>query len=277
MIAIGNGTAGREMEQFVRETLREAGRELAGGDGQRGRGERLLGLGDRPRGVSRARPDGARRHLHRPPPAGSAGRTGQDRPQEHRRRPVPARRQPDRAEEGPRRGGRVLRQLRRRRSQHRLLGAALLRLRHRRVPGPGASSATATETAPSPTRQGLLEVPRFGAKAFEQAAGFLRIRGGENPSTTPPSTPRTTRWWRPWPPTSASPWPRLGADPALARADRARALRQRGRRPADPARHPRRAQKARPRPPRSTSRPSPSATTCGRSATCRRGWCCRAS
>jgi len=30
-------------------------------------------------------------------------------------------------------------------------------------------------------RKGLLKVPRFGAKAFEQAAGFLRIRGGTNP------------------------------------------------------------------------------------------------
>jgi len=32
-----------------------------------------------------------------------------------------------------------------------------------------------------PTRQSLLKVARFGPKAFEQAAGFLRIRGGENP------------------------------------------------------------------------------------------------
>lgn len=30
-------------------------------------------------------------------------------------------------------------------------------------------------------RKGLLEVPKFGPKTFEQAAGFLRIRGGENP------------------------------------------------------------------------------------------------
>jgi uncharacterized protein len=32
-----------------------------------------------------------------------------------------------------------------------------------------------------PSRKSLLEVPRFGAKAFEQAAGFLRIRGGSHP------------------------------------------------------------------------------------------------
>jgi protein Tex len=31
------------------------------------------------------------------------------------------------------------------------------------------------------SRQLLLDVPRVGPKAFEQAAGFLRVRGGENP------------------------------------------------------------------------------------------------
>jgi uncharacterized protein len=30
-------------------------------------------------------------------------------------------------------------------------------------------------------RQDLLQVPKFGSKTFEQAAGFLRIRGGDNP------------------------------------------------------------------------------------------------
>lgn len=32
-----------------------------------------------------------------------------------------------------------------------------------------------------PSRQALMQVPRFGAKAFEQAAGFLRIRNGSHP------------------------------------------------------------------------------------------------
>jgi uncharacterized protein len=31
------------------------------------------------------------------------------------------------------------------------------------------------------SRKGLLDVPRLGAKAFEQAAGFLRVRGGAHP------------------------------------------------------------------------------------------------
>ncbi len=34
---------------------------------------------------------------------------------------------------------------------------------------------------PFASREGLKEIPRFGAKTFEQAAGFLRIRGGNNP------------------------------------------------------------------------------------------------
>ena len=32
-----------------------------------------------------------------------------------------------------------------------------------------------------PTRRALLKVPRLGARAFEQAAGFLRVVGGDNP------------------------------------------------------------------------------------------------
>ena len=38
-----------------------------------------------------------------------------------------------------------------------------------------------TSHGPFITRRGLMEVPRFGAKAFEQCAGFLRIAGAENP------------------------------------------------------------------------------------------------
>src|SRR5690554_3129798 len=37
------------------------------------------------------------------------------------------------------------------------------------------------ETGPFPDRKALLKVPRFGEKAFEQAAGFLRIPDGRNP------------------------------------------------------------------------------------------------
>ena len=34
---------------------------------------------------------------------------------------------------------------------------------------------------PFPSRKSLMEVPRLGARTFEQCAGFLRIRGGEQP------------------------------------------------------------------------------------------------
>lgn len=37
------------------------------------------------------------------------------------------------------------------------------------------------ENGPFLSRKGLLKAPRFGAKAFEQAAGFLRIRNGQQP------------------------------------------------------------------------------------------------
>lgn len=38
-----------------------------------------------------------------------------------------------------------------------------------------------TENGPFKTRKALLKVPRLGPKAFEQSAGFLRIREGKNP------------------------------------------------------------------------------------------------
>lgn len=37
------------------------------------------------------------------------------------------------------------------------------------------------QNGPFKSRKELLKVPRLGEKAFEQAAGFLRVRGGENP------------------------------------------------------------------------------------------------
>jgi uncharacterized protein len=54
------------------------------------------------------------------------------------------------------------------------------------VSGVGPSLAKAItrhrdENGSFPSRKALLQVPRFGAKAFEQAAGFLRIRGSKHP------------------------------------------------------------------------------------------------
>lgn len=60
--------------------------------------------------------------------------------------------------------------------------AALLR----RVSGLTSAQAASLvayreENGAFPDRKALLNVPRFGAKSFEQAAGFLRITGGTNP------------------------------------------------------------------------------------------------
>jgi uncharacterized protein len=54
------------------------------------------------------------------------------------------------------------------------------------VSGLGSSLATNLVThretnGPFHSRKDLMKVPRLGPKAFEQAAGFLRIQGGENP------------------------------------------------------------------------------------------------
>lgn len=54
------------------------------------------------------------------------------------------------------------------------------------VSGLGASLAKSIvrhrdEQGRFPSRQSLLKVPRFGAKAYEQSAGFLRVRDGLNP------------------------------------------------------------------------------------------------
>jgi uncharacterized protein len=50
--------------------------------------------------------------------------------------------------------------------------------------GPSLGKAIARhrdENGPFRSRKGLMKVPRFGVKAFEQAAGFLRIRDAEHP------------------------------------------------------------------------------------------------
>jgi uncharacterized protein len=46
---------------------------------------------------------------------------------------------------------------------------------------PRTLSPTGTNMAPSPDRENLKKVKRLGPKAFEQCAGFLRIKSGENP------------------------------------------------------------------------------------------------
>ena len=99
LIAIGNGTASRETDEFVAGVLKSAGIEVTKAMVSES-GASIYSASELavPR-VSRPRRHRPRRHQHRASLAGSAGRTGEARPQIDRRRPVPARRQSDAAAE----------------------------------------------------------------------------------------------------------------------------------------------------------------------------------
>ena len=89
-IAIGNGTASREAEQFIASLLPGAAEGRGLYDRQRGGRVRVFGQQAGGGGVPAVRCVAAQRGQHRPPHAGPAGRAGQDRPQGHRRGAVPA-------------------------------------------------------------------------------------------------------------------------------------------------------------------------------------------
>ncbi len=96
LIAIGNGTASRETDAFVSGLLKEFNSNSDGGQpltkvmvSESGRVDLFGQRAGCPR-VSRPGPHGPRRHQHRAPTPGPAGRAGQERPQVNRSRPVPA-------------------------------------------------------------------------------------------------------------------------------------------------------------------------------------------
>lgn len=136
LIAIGNGTASRESDKLAGELIKKVP------------GLKLTKIMVSEAGASvysaselaaREFPDldvslrGCR--LHRPPPAGSAGRAGEDRPEIHRSRPVPARRVPAQAGAFAGCRGRGLRERRRRRREYRFRRPAGAHLRAQRHPG----------------------------------------------------------------------------------------------------------------------------------------------
>ena len=180
MVAIGNGTAGREMEQFVRETLREAGITLpvvmvseAGASvysaSEIARDE-FPALDLTVRGaisIARRLQDPLAELVKIDPKSIGVGQYQHDVSQTLLKKALDA----------------VVE------SCVNYVGVdlntaswALLSY----VAGIGESLAKAIVrhrdgNGPFAERRGLLAVPRFGAKAFEQAAGFLRIRGGAQP------------------------------------------------------------------------------------------------
>jgi uncharacterized protein len=89
------------------------------------------------------------------------------------------------------------------------------------VSGVGASLAKAIvrhrdENGGFPSRKALLKVPRFGAKAFEQSAGFLRIREGENPLDNTAVHPERYQVVEAMASDLGVPLAKLAADPATA-------------------------------------------------------------
>ena len=169
VIAIGNGTASRETEALAAELI-QAGQSPAPRlrHGQRGGRVGLLRVRHRPGGVPRPGRLDARRGLDRAPAAGSAGRAGEDRRQEHRRGSLPARRRPEEAGRVAGRGGRVGGQLRRRGRQHRVGRAAGLRRRHQQKGRPGHHRA--------PGRERPVRLPRRAEEG--QRTGAEGVRAG---------------------------------------------------------------------------------------------------
>ena len=252
-IAVGNGTDGRETEAFARELVgfRRADRDLRGA-GQRGRRQRVLGLRGGARGIPRPGPDGARRGLASP----GACRI---------RWPSWSRSTPSRSAWAststtctsrcsPRKLDEVVESCvnaRGRRAQHRQRAAARPRRGHRRRAGQATSSSSATRNGAFRSRKQLLEVPGLGPRAFEQAAGFLRVRGGAHPldatAVHPERYALVERMAADLGVELGEPRGQRGASPRRSTSQR---YVDRRRRRADPARHPRRAEEARARPAR---------------------------
>lgn len=180
MIAIGNGTAGREMDQFTRETLKEAGLNVAvvmvneagasvysASDIAR---EEFAELDLTVRGaisIARRLQDPLAELVKIDPKSIGVGQYQHDVNQGALKKALDAT-----VESCVNYVGVNLN----------TASWALLAY----VSGIGESLAKAIvklrdEQGSFATRKGLLKVSRFGAKAFEQAAGFLRIRGGSNP------------------------------------------------------------------------------------------------
>lgn len=180
MVAVGNGTAGREMEQFAKETLAEAGKRLAvvmvseagasvysASDIAR---EEFPELDLTVRGaisIARRLQDPLAELVKIDPKSIGVGQYQHDVDQRQLKKALD-----DVVESCVNYVGVDLNTASR----------PLLSY----VSGIGESLAKSVvahrdANGPFPSRRALLKVSRFGEKAFEQAAGFLRIRNGENP------------------------------------------------------------------------------------------------
>ena len=182
LVAIGNGTASRETDQLAAALIQahpelkltkvmvsEAGASVYSASAYASQRAARPGRVAAGRGVDRAAA------------AGPAGRAGEDRPEVDRRRPVPARRL---------RGQAVARRSTRwwRTASTRSAWTSTPPRRRCSPESPGSARGWPTSIVayrdahgPFRSRAELTKVPRLGPKAFEQCAGFLRIRGGDDP------------------------------------------------------------------------------------------------
>ena len=122
-----------------------------------------------------------------------------------------------------------------------------------RVSGVTAGLATAIvarrdSDGPFKTRQQLMKVPRLGPKAFEQCAGFLRIRGGDDPLDASGVHPEAYPVVRRILAATGSPADELIGKTAVLARPAAGEVHRRPVRAADRHRHPARAGEAGPRP-----------------------------
>ncbi|MCY1432590.1 hypothetical protein D9M71_485920 [compost metagenome] len=215
--------------------------------GQRGRRLGVYGVRTGGQGIPGSRRLPARRRLHRPPPAGPAGRAGEDRAEVHRRRPVPARRVPAEAGAQPGRGGRGLRERRGRGCEHRLRRPAGAHFRPQRHPGAEHRRAPRcqrrlqdprrAEEGQPPRREDLRAGRRLPPRdERRQPAGRLRGAPGNLSAGA-----AHRRRYRPRHPLADR---RFG----LPQAPRSEEVHRRAFRPADRHRHPQGTRQARPRP-----------------------------
>ena len=180
LISIGNGTASRETDRLVSDLFERYPAAKAQKIVVSEAGHRSTPPPSSPPRNSRISTSPFVALSPSPAVSRIPGRAGQDRSQEHRCGPVPARRRPEPAGPPPRRGGRGLRE--RGGVDVNTASVALLN----RVSGLSQTLAQnivayRDENGAFQHRQQLLKVNRLGPKAFEQCAGFLRIRGGSNP------------------------------------------------------------------------------------------------
>ena len=205
LVAIGNGTASRETDRLAADLIkRHPELKLTKVVVSEAGATRLLRLGVRLGGTARPGRLAARRGVHRPAAAGPAGRTGQDRPQVHRRGAVPARRGRGQAVALAGRRGRGLRERGRGGPEHRLAAAAGPGLRGHRPGWPPRSWPAATPRARSAPASSSWVCRGSARRPSSSAPGSCASAAATTRSTRPACTPRPTRW-------SAASWPRPGA------------------------------------------------------------------